>query len=159
MYQGKTIQFRDCLTSPHGRAIPQFTMWLGSESSNRGTNSQPAHTADTVKACTPEIPVLRAQTTPNPGSTATSPQGCPEENNPTGDRLTSPHGRAIPQFTMWLGNEPSNWGTNSQPARTDDTVKTRTPVNSPTRAGYHPSGSTATSHQGCPVFQHIQTIS
>ncbi|CAL2241432.1 unnamed protein product [Prunus armeniaca] len=78
MYQGKTIQFRDCLTSQHGRAIPQFTMWLGSEPSNRGINSQPARTADTVKAYTPERPVLRAQTTPNPGSTATSPQGCPE---------------------------------------------------------------------------------
>ncbi|CAL9015250.1 unnamed protein product, partial [Prunus brigantina] len=38
-------------------------MCLGNESSNWGTNSQPARTADTVKACTPEIPVLRAQTT------------------------------------------------------------------------------------------------
>ncbi|CAL9015247.1 unnamed protein product [Prunus brigantina] len=38
-------------------------MCLGNESSNWGTNSQPARIADTVKACTPEIPVLRAQTT------------------------------------------------------------------------------------------------
>ncbi|CAL2247367.1 unnamed protein product [Prunus armeniaca] len=53
-------------------------MCVGNEPSNWGTNSQPARTADTVKACTPEIPVLRAQTTPNPGSTITSPQGCPE---------------------------------------------------------------------------------
>ena len=41
-----------------------------------------------------------------------------------------------PQSTMWLGNEPSNWGTNSQPERTVDNLKTRTSVNSPTRADY-----------------------
>ncbi|KAI5337049.1 hypothetical protein L3X38_016318 [Prunus dulcis] len=33
-------------------------------------------------------------------------------------------------------NEPSNWGTNSQPARTVDNLKTRTSVISPTRADY-----------------------
>ena len=37
---------------------------------------------------------------------------------------------------MWLGNEPSNWGTNSQPARTVDSLKTRKSVTSPTRADY-----------------------
>ncbi|CAL8993482.1 unnamed protein product [Prunus brigantina] len=47
------------------------------ELSNWGTNSQPARTAETLKACTPEKPVLRAQTTPKPRSTATSHQGCP----------------------------------------------------------------------------------
>ncbi|CAL2277682.1 unnamed protein product [Prunus armeniaca] len=41
---------------------------------------------------------------------------------------------------MWLGNEPSNWGTNSQPARTAETLKTRTPVTSPTRANYPVKG-------------------
>ncbi|KAI5342771.1 hypothetical protein L3X38_010647 [Prunus dulcis] len=33
-------------------------------------------------------------------------------------------------------NEPPNWGTNSQPARTVDNLKTRTSVISPTRADY-----------------------
>ncbi|CAL8989241.1 unnamed protein product [Prunus brigantina] len=37
---------------------------------------------------------------------------------------------------MWLGNEPSNWGTNSQPARTTETLKACTPESSPTRADY-----------------------
>ncbi|KAI5313666.1 hypothetical protein L3X38_042842 [Prunus dulcis] len=37
---------------------------------------------------------------------------------------------------MWLGNEPSNWGTNSQPARTVETLKARTSVTSPTCADY-----------------------
>ncbi|CAL8163129.1 unnamed protein product [Prunus armeniaca] len=37
---------------------------------------------------------------------------------------------------MWLGNEPSNWGTNSQPARTAETLKARTSVTSPTRTDY-----------------------
>ncbi|KAI5335289.1 hypothetical protein L3X38_025422 [Prunus dulcis] len=33
-------------------------------------------------------------------------------------------------------NEPSNWGTNSQPTRIADTLKTRTSVTSPTLADY-----------------------
>ncbi|CAL8083659.1 unnamed protein product [Prunus armeniaca] len=37
---------------------------------------------------------------------------------------------------MWLGNEPSNWETNSQPARTTETLKARMPVTSPMRANY-----------------------
>lgn len=41
-----------------------------------------------------------------------------------------------PQSTMWLGNERSNWGTNSQSARTVNNLKTRTYVISPTRADY-----------------------
>ncbi|CAL8174140.1 unnamed protein product [Prunus armeniaca] len=39
------------------------TTWLGNEPSNWGTNSQPARTSEILKACTPEKPVLRAQTT------------------------------------------------------------------------------------------------
>ncbi|KAI5327771.1 hypothetical protein L3X38_027167 [Prunus dulcis] len=67
------------------------------------------------------------------------------------DNQLSPHGRArikeIPQLTMWLGNQLSNWGTNSQPVRIVDTLKTCTPENSPTGADYR---------QGCPGFQHFQ---
>ncbi|CAL9021174.1 unnamed protein product, partial [Prunus brigantina] len=37
---------------------------------------------------------------------------------------------------MWLGNESSNLGTNSQPARIAETLKTRTLVTSPTYADY-----------------------
>ncbi|KAI5334281.1 hypothetical protein L3X38_024414 [Prunus dulcis] len=37
---------------------------------------------------------------------------------------------------MWLENEPSNWRTNSQLARTVETLKTRTPNTSPTRPDY-----------------------
>ncbi|CAL2255865.1 unnamed protein product [Prunus armeniaca] len=37
---------------------------------------------------------------------------------------------------MWLGNEPSNWGTNSQPARIAETLKARMPITSPTRTDY-----------------------
>ncbi|KAI5353396.1 hypothetical protein L3X38_006289 [Prunus dulcis] len=40
------------------------------------------------------------------------------------------------QFSVNQRNEPSNWGTNSQPARTVDNLKTRTSVISPTRADY-----------------------
>ncbi|CAL2253105.1 unnamed protein product [Prunus armeniaca] len=37
---------------------------------------------------------------------------------------------------MWLGNKPSNWGTNSQLARTAETLKDCTSVISPMRADY-----------------------
>ncbi|CAL8157662.1 unnamed protein product [Prunus armeniaca] len=51
-------------------------MWLGNESSNWGTNAQPARTAETLKACTLENQSYTRRL-PNQGSTATSRQGCP----------------------------------------------------------------------------------
>ncbi|CAL8990963.1 unnamed protein product [Prunus brigantina] len=50
---------------------------------------------------------------------------------------------------MWLGNEPSNWGTNSQPARTAETLKACTPENQSYARRLPNQGSTATSRQGC----------
>ncbi|CAL2238781.1 unnamed protein product [Prunus armeniaca] len=57
-------------------------MWLGNEPSNWGTNSQPARTTETLKACTPENQSY-ARRLPNQGSIATSRQGCPGPTNPS----------------------------------------------------------------------------
>ncbi|CAL2227938.1 unnamed protein product [Prunus armeniaca] len=57
---------------------------------------------------------------------------------------------------MWLGKEPTNWGTNSQPARTAETLKARMPVTSPTRADYPIKGLQQHSLQGCPGFRQFQ---
>ncbi|CAL8162411.1 unnamed protein product [Prunus armeniaca] len=51
---------------------------------------------------------------------------------------------------MWLGNEPSKWGTNSQLARTAETLKACTPENQSYVRKLPNQGSTATSRQGCP---------
>ncbi|KAI5320768.1 hypothetical protein L3X38_040476 [Prunus dulcis] len=61
-----------------------------------------------------------------------------------GSRLGSARSGCVAELSQLLAggrktenwNEPSNWGTNSQPARTVDNLKTRTSVISPTRADY-----------------------
>ncbi|CAL8163122.1 unnamed protein product [Prunus armeniaca] len=57
---------------------------------------------------------------------------------------------------MWLGSVPSNGGTNSQPARTTETLKARTSVTSPTRADHPIKGLQQHPVKDAPVSEEIR---